>query len=406
MSLVLAAMLAAQTPEQAQALEAKGDLAAAEKVWQALVAANPNDYRYRTSLGIVLARERKFPNAIAAYRKALQLHPNAPVTRLDLGLAYFKSGNFKLAVPELKAAAGALPGKEQIEALLGMALYGTRRYREAVPHLEAAEKQQPDNEQLRLVLAQACLWSGEYARAKQEFRTMLLRNPDSPQVHMLLGEAYDALGDSANAIAEFRQAANANLPDAHFGLGYLLWKRKQYAAAASEFQKELIIESKNNKAMAYLGDCELNLGKLNAAKKDLLAAIAVRDELWRAQFDLGRVYAAQRNYQSAVRAYQRAIQLDPDRPTVHYRLAQLYRSVGKPDQAKRQLAIVAHIHAKQDRDLIVKLSRRNSEADMPHAHAKAKADEGQKSQAPPLEGGAGDQRNNQARGEPGQKQQQ
>lgn len=354
--LALAIFAAAQTPQQAQALETKGDLAAAESAWRAITKSYPGDYRYWTSLGIVLAREQKFPDAVAAYRKALRLHPNAPVIRLDLGLAYFKSGSLNLAVPELEASARAFPGKEQVQVLLGMALYGIRRYRDAVPHLEAAEKQQPDNEQLRLYLAQAYLWSGEYTKAKEEFTAMLRRNPDSPQVHMLLGEAHDALGDSADAIAEFRKAAQANLPEAHFGLGYLLWKRQQYIEAASEFKKELAKDGKNNKALAYLGNCELSLGNLGAAKKDLLTAIGTQDNLWRAQFDLGRVYAADKNYQAAVRAYQRAIQLDPNRPTVHYRLAQLYRTIGKPEQAKQQLAIVEHIHAKQDRDLIVTMS--------------------------------------------------
>lgn len=356
LSLALAVCAAAQSPQQAQALEAKGDLAGAEKVWRTITKSHPGDYRYWTSLGIVLAREQKLPDAIAAYRKALLLHPDATVTRLDLGLAYFKSGNLKLAVPQLEAAARAFPGNEQAQVLLGMALYGTRRYREAVPHLEIGENQQPNNEQLRLILAQAYLWSGEYGKAKQEFTAMLGHNPDSPQVHILLGEAHDALGDSADAIAEFRKAAAANLPDAHFGLGYLLWKRKQYADAAAEFQKELAIDGKNNKAMAYLADCELSLGNLTAAKKDLLAAIEVQDNLWRAQFDLGRLYASEKNYQAAVKAYRRAIQLDPNRPTVHYRLAQLYRSIGKPEQAKQQLAIVEHIHARQDQDLIVKMS--------------------------------------------------
>ena len=72
---------------------------------------------------------------------------------------------------------------------------------------------------------------------------------------MLLGEVYDGLAKTDEAIAEFRLAASSgNVPDAHFALGYMLWRTRRYEQAVPEFEKELAADPHYYKALAYLGD--------------------------------------------------------------------------------------------------------------------------------------------------------
>jgi tetratricopeptide (TPR) repeat protein len=309
--LVAALAVTAQSPSDAQAMQSAGDWRGAESVWRALAARDSKDYRLWTSLGVALAHQSKFNEAIQAYLRALALNPYATETNLNLGLAYFKSGELEKAVPPLKKAAAQLPENQQIETVLGMSLYGTGKYREALPHLEAAEAKTPDNKDLAYVVAQAYLWSGQYDKAKAAFQTMLERDPDSPEVEMLLGEAYDGLGRTEEAIDAFRKAAipAQTIPDAHFGLGYLLWKTHKYEQAATEFHRDLTIDSKNYKALAYLGDCEYELGNLNASKRDLLRAIDIQDALWITHFDLGKMEANDKHYEAAMKEFRRAIEI-------------------------------------------------------------------------------------------------
>ena len=58
---------------------------------------------------------------------------------------------------------------------------------------------------------------------------------------MLAGEAEDELGNRDGAIKQFRAAVKAEprQPDVHFGLGYLLWIKRQYEEAANEPKAEL-----------------------------------------------------------------------------------------------------------------------------------------------------------------------
>ena len=65
------------TPAAAVALEQKGDLPQAAQAWRSFIAAHPRDAGAYASLGVVLAKQQKYPEAVAAYKKALSLDPKS-----------------------------------------------------------------------------------------------------------------------------------------------------------------------------------------------------------------------------------------------------------------------------------------------------------------------------------------
>ena len=108
----------------------------------------------------------------------------------------------------------------------------------AVPYLQQAAERDTQNLPLRLALAHSCLWSKQSPCVLKAYREILALNAESAEADMLAGEALDEMKDTAGAIEQFRAAVKANPkePDAHFGLGYLLWTQKAYAEASSEFE--------------------------------------------------------------------------------------------------------------------------------------------------------------------------
>jgi tetratricopeptide (TPR) repeat protein len=359
--LLVASVLAfpgfAQSIQQAQEFQARGDWRAAEQTWRALIGQAPQDYRLWTSLGVTLSHQERYPDAITAYQKALTIQPKDPQTELNLGIAYFKAGKLPQAIPPLERAAATLGTNPQIETLLGMSLFGTGKYLDAARYLEEASAADPDNLGLQQVLAQSYLYGKQYDKAQSEFERMLIRDPDSPNVHMLLGEAYDANGQLKQAIAEFEAAARkGNLPNLHFGLGYLLWKDSKYDQAEAEFRTELSSDPRNYQALAYLGDTLMKRGDEEEASRLLRKSIAIHDGIWLTHFHLGVLAQKQKRYEDAVAELQRASALDASRAEPHYRLAQVLKATGKSDAAKLELEKVAKLHQHKDEDLIQKIS--------------------------------------------------
>src|SRR5205807_10389613 len=88
----------ASGPSDAAALEQQGKFFEAAEIWRAVTEHNPHDAAAFASLGIDLARQQKYAEAVPAYQKALALNPRLPGIQLNLGLAEFKQGHFEAAI--------------------------------------------------------------------------------------------------------------------------------------------------------------------------------------------------------------------------------------------------------------------------------------------------------------------
>ena len=363
--LPIAALAQGANPAQAVALEQQGKLAEAAEAWQAVTRANPRDAAAFASLGVVLAKEQKYPEAAGAYRKALVLNSKLPGLQLNLGLAEFKQGHFHAAIAPLAAALAAerTNGPKQLQArtLLGLSYYGTERFAEAVKELKPAAAANPGNTELHLVLAQSCLWARQYACALDEFKQILQTDPDSAPAHVLTGEALDGLGKTPEAIAEFQAAAQSapREPNVHFGLGFLYWKSHQYDDAKREFEAELALDPGHAQALAYLGDIEMKANHPDDAVSYLRKSIQLKSDIRIAAIDLGVVLAQKKQYSDAVASFQHAVALDPAEPDAHYRLAHVYQEMGKAVESQKEFAKVRELREKADKaseDLVRKMS--------------------------------------------------
>src|SRR5690242_4570747 len=75
--------------QHAVELQQAGDLSGAVKSYRDFLALRPNEVAAHSNLGVLLSRLARFDEAIAEYKKALELEPeNASIT-LNLGLAYY-----------------------------------------------------------------------------------------------------------------------------------------------------------------------------------------------------------------------------------------------------------------------------------------------------------------------------
>ncbi|WP_433984498.1 tetratricopeptide repeat protein [Tunturiibacter empetritectus] len=308
----------------------------------ALSKAHPTKAEPFAQLGLLEARRGHYPQAIVFYRKAMALKPTMPGLRLNLGLALFKDGQYKQAIqtftPLLRSQSPSSPERQRLTVLVGMSHYGLGEYQAAVPYLKQAADRDGQNLSLLLTLAHSCLLSKQYQCVLDAYHRMVAQNAESAEADMLVGEALDEMKDTIGATREFRAAVQANPkePNAHFGLGYLLWTQRQYQEASQEFQAELENTPDYPQAMLYLADADIQLNRNEDARSLLEKVVKIDPATSMGHLDLGIVYAEANREEDALREFKAAAQLKPDDVNVHMRLGRLYRSMGEASEAKNE----------------------------------------------------------------------
>jgi len=226
------------------------------------------------NLGLILSDQGKTAEAIAEYRQAIELNPEALGARgnfgqvlgslyTNLGKALFVQGRTAEAVAAYRKALEIDPEVPEAHNNLGVALASQGQIKEAVAHYRQALKINPDYAQARSNLeavlggssrggeAASGLVNDGVALARQGrteeaialFRQALRVDPRSANAHIDLGVALAAQGKAQESIAEYRQAL-AIAPDsalAHNNLGFALAGQGRLKEAVVEYRQALKI---------------------------------------------------------------------------------------------------------------------------------------------------------------------
>jgi tetratricopeptide (TPR) repeat protein len=346
----------------AYALEQEGRDQEAQTAWEQIAKEHPQDAEAYANLGLLEAKQERYPQAIALYRKAQALNPDMPALRMNLGLALFKSGDMKGAIrefdPLLRQAEPASPDAQRLRILLGVAHYGLGEYAAAVPILQQAMRRDPQNLPYRLVLAQSCLRAKQYQCVLDTYHEILLLNAESAEADMLAGEALDEMRDHAGAVAQFEAAVKADpkQPGVHFGLGYLLWTASQYNEAAQQFQAELDNNPDNVQALVYLADTNIRLNHFDVARPLLEKAVRLDSTFAMTHLEMGIVASQSGEKQQALREFREAVTLDPGDVQAHWRLARLYQAMGRKQDANDQFSKMRALTKAADETVYAKLN--------------------------------------------------
>ncbi len=358
-----AALDAQSQRKSALALEQQGKNSEAEAVWRLYLKDHPTSPEPYAHLGLLEARQEHYKDAVPLYRKALAMNPTIPGLRMNLGLALFKSGELKQAIVEFKPLLAKQPSgtaeNQRLTILIGMAHYGLAEYAQAAPYLKQAAANDAQNLPLRISLAHSCLWSKQYQCVLDAYHEILTLGAESAEADMLAGEALDGIKDYFGAIQQFRAAVKADpkAPGVHFGLGYLLWTQKQFTEAATEFQAELANDPNHAQAMAYLADVELQKQHSEAALPLLEQAVRIDPGIEQAHLDLGILYTDAGRQQDALRELLEAEKQAPGDVNVHWRLARVYRMMGKKDEAKAEFDKTNKINKDTDDALLNRIDQ-------------------------------------------------
>jgi len=334
--------------EGRKALEAQ-DYAAAARFFAQAVAADPQDYAAHFHLALADSLLNKDDEAMAEYRKTLELKPGLYEAELNLGIVLLRQKRAPEAVPLLEKAVETKPREYRPRFYAAEALAAAGDPAKAEGQYQAALEINPKSAEAELGWGRALARQNRLPDAAPHFRKAAALDPGFEDGLLELAGLYEKAGQRAEAIAIYQQFPN------HAGvqerLGQLLLESKQYAEAAGRleqaFQKDPTPANRLALAEAYLFDKKLekalplleqavqaepgnydlrmmlaralrDAARYPAATQQFFEAAKLKPDSRQAWNDLAAMLYLTGNYPQTLGALDRAYQLGEDTPANHY----------------------------------------------------------------------------------------
>jgi tetratricopeptide (TPR) repeat protein len=236
------------------------------------------------------------------------------VTESNVGVALQEAGRYDEAIAHYRRAVELRPAYPPAYNNMATALRAAGRLDEAVATYHGALELQPDFPDAQYNLANALVERGRAGEAIDYYRTALRSEPASVDVHTNLGIALAERGNTDEALAEFRAAIQAD-PDsvrAHRNLADLLASRGATSEAIAHLQQAARLAPDEGAIRYDLGSLLLEAGRAADAIPELEAAVARLPASAEARNNLGIALGSQGRLDDAVAQFREALRIKPD----------------------------------------------------------------------------------------------
>ena len=174
-----------------------------------LYQAGPESYRLHQLRGDIEAARGDDGKAIEEYRAAIALKPSLPNLHYSLGHLLWKNLKVPEARVELEAELALNPHHNGALNDLGDTYLMEHAPEKALPYLNVALAGDPGNPDVHRDLGTAYSELGEYRKAEEQLKIAVSDDHDG-SVHYKLARAYQALGEKENAAREFALSSALN----------------------------------------------------------------------------------------------------------------------------------------------------------------------------------------------------
>lgn len=352
----------------------KKDYPAAEERLLQSTAADPKDYRAWFDLGFVYSSTERKAQAIVAYRKSVELKPDAFEPNVNLGVLLAARGDAE-AEKYLRAATTlkpvmSKPEQGQARAWIALAMFlETRDPGEALRSFQAASLLTPDDAEPHLRAAMILEKLGKDADAEKQFQTAAKLDPKSAPAQAGLANVYMRAKKLPEAEAGLRKfvALEPGSVNGHLQLGRVLRELGRAPEARAEFEtasrlapadpavlrelaasfalegnlpeaetryRSLVQQQPDDPDLRYaLGSVLLQEMQFPEAEQQFLAGLKLKPEFGEAYGDLALAAAENKHYELAIQALDARARYLPDVPGTYFLRATSYDNLRAYPQA-------------------------------------------------------------------------
>ena len=299
------------------------------------VAQRPNYAKVHVGLGSVLNKLERYKEAETHLHRAIELDPKAKHSHLRLGNALYEQGRYAEAVDAYRVAIEQRPDDATAHANLGMALNKLERYDQAETHLRRAIALDSKTKHGHRHLGNALYEQGRHAEAIDAYRVAIEQRPDDAVAHANLGAALNILGRNEEAETHLHRAIalDSKTKHGHRHLGNALYGQGRYAEAVDAYRVAIEQRPDDAAAHASLGATLNILGRNEEAETHLHRALALNPSHTEALYFLATLRAEQQRYDEMLELLQRLINIDPNDAEAHVSMGVAFFFLGRSDEA-------------------------------------------------------------------------
>ncbi len=268
----------------------------------------------------------------------------APHLNDVMGLAEtcFRLGRYAEAIDAYQRAAALKPDDPDIYTQLGLVFIKAHRYQDAVPKLGRAVILQPGNHPARNLLAMALFQLKEYELAAIEAGQVRKAEPSNISATFILGSSYLQMRLYKHAIPLLKAAlAATGSPEIRTTLGKAYLGNHEDTLALHEFAAVERVNPQIPGLYSEIGAAYADLGQKEPALKAYQKALEIDADDFGANYYLARMSWVQGDYEAAAKYLAQASRVSPDDPLVQLQSAELAAHDQDYAEAERLLQKVA-----------------------------------------------------------------
>jgi tetratricopeptide (TPR) repeat protein len=307
-------------------------------------------------LGATAPPDEHFERGLAAFRDgrldelracaaALAAFPGyEPHSQLLEGMVLMRRGQFQPALDRFWNARHHDDTRQLAFSLSGEAFYHLGNLREAIRILSVAVQADPDNIDAHRWAAAACYDIGAMDQAQRHLQRVAELAPDDPRPNRLRGLIHKDFERYDLAAAEYREALRRHPGPDHWDevrieLADCLRREGQFAEALAVLEPCAATPD----ADALRAECELALERPEPAAQLVRRALDKDPQHRDALLVQADIVLQAGDAARAAEFLERAVEAHPRDDLVRYRLAQVYRRLGRDAQAEEQAAAMREL---------------------------------------------------------------
>ena len=312
------------------------------KIFKEGLLAYPNNGGLLLSLADSLVLNKNDKEAKNILNALLKKDPKNPAVIGQIGNLEKRKKGVSAQIAYYRNAAKKYPDVSGIEFLYLLSLATSNHQNEAITEARNYLESHPGNQNVRFLLAQIELQVGRRDQAIALYKIILSDDPKNLQALHALADQELANQQYAEAESYYRRSLSVQPDNSLFyvGLGEALLGEKQDEAAITSFKKALSINPNEPIALLQVSKSEILAGESQQALAHLNPLLRVNfppKQKALIQWLWGVAAENNRDFQTAIKSFKNAIQLDPKNAAYYASLGDLYANLSQWDQALLEL---------------------------------------------------------------------